>query len=77
MKKNIGKIFLILVLMIIYIYIVAIDSIPNNLTRFEGEKLNINMILGLKLNSEEEKDIMQVSTNARRKKVKSSWHYKG
>ena len=31
----------------------------------------------IKLNSEEEKDIMQVSTNARRKKVKSSWHYKG
>ena len=48
MKKSF-KIFIIAFLLCIFTYICKIDSIPNNLIIYNGEKLNIGNFLGLKL----------------------------
>ena len=66
MKKKLKMTFLILVLLLIYIYILAIDAIPNNITRFQGEELNIQTILGLKISNQNNEETMQVSTNERK-----------
>lgn len=67
MKKILRKSFLILVLLIIYIYVMAIDSIPDNITRFQGEELNIQTMLGLKINNQnDDEETMEVSSNERK-----------
>lgn len=66
MKKILRKSFLILVLLIIYIYVMAIDSIPDNITRFQGEELNIQTMLGLKINEQNDEETMEVSSNERK-----------
>lgn len=66
MKKILRKSFLILVLLIIYIYVMAIDSIPDNITLFQGEELNIQTMLGLKINEQNDEETMEVSSNERK-----------
>lgn len=66
MKKMIKITFLILVLLLIYIYILAIDSIPSNITRFQGEELNLQTILGIKISNQNDKKTMEVSTTERK-----------
>ena len=66
MKKILKMTFLILVLLLIYIYMLAIDAIPSNITRFQGEELNLQTILGLKISSQNNEETMQVSTNERK-----------
>lgn len=64
MKKF--KISLILaIFFIILIYICKIDSIPNSIILLQGEKLNIDTILGLKL--EYNKESIEASTNTEEK----------
>lgn len=50
---NILKIFTILVLLSIFVYISSIESIPENIVIFEGEKLNLKIAAGLSLDDYE------------------------
>ena len=58
------KISIIFLLLIIYAYIVSIQSIPDNIVIFEGESINIKTMLGLKANlTEKDKIVETVSSN--------------
>ena len=57
------KISILIVLFIIYIYILAIDSIPDSLILFEGEDLNIKTILGLNIENNENYKAIQTSSS--------------
>lgn len=50
---NILKILTILVLLSIFVYISSIESIPENIVIFEGEKLNLQIAAGLSLDDYE------------------------
>lgn len=50
---NILKILTILVLLSIFVYISSIESIPENIVIFEGEKLNLKIAAGLSLDDYE------------------------
>ena len=52
-KKNIKRAILIFILIIIYIYIIAIDAIPNQIVIFEGESVKVNSAMGLGIKEEE------------------------
>ena len=55
MKKNLKNLiiaFILCVLISIYVYICAIDAIPENAILFEGETLNLKTLYGLTLNSD-------------------------
>lgn len=69
MKKMVQRGLLILGLMILYIYVVAIDSIPNNLIIFQGENLNLKTIAGLKIQSKQEGDTVEVLSNTGTKTI--------
>lgn len=62
MKKIIIKILTILVLFIIYAYILAISNIPNNIVVFEGESINLNSLLGLKIKVNDSESIQVYSS---------------
>lgn len=49
MKRNIKKLFIVFFLLVIYIYIVAIESIPDNLVIFEGENITMKTLLGMNI----------------------------
>lgn len=49
MKKIFLKICLILFLLLILVYVTNITSIPNDIILFQGEKLNLGVILGISL----------------------------
>lgn len=53
MRKKIIIIAIILMLSILYSYILAINSIPNNLIIFEGETIKVNNYLGFKIGSKD------------------------
>ena len=57
--KLLKKIILIFLLLIIFIYTLAIDNMPNEIVIFEGEKININTILGLNLSLLEENNSIE------------------
>ena len=65
MKDKIKKLLLVFFLMIVYIYVLAIENIPNKLVVFQGEDINMKTILGLniKQNCEIAKTIETVATN--------------
>lgn len=65
MKKNIFKIVLIFLLLVLYIYVVLIQSIPDNIVIFEGESIGIRNILGIKayLTSENNEKIIEAVSN--------------
>jgi len=64
MKKT-KKIVIIAILIIVYIYIIAIDNIPESIILFEGDKLEIPTIAGIKIESEnkEYQTILTTSNN--------------
>lgn len=59
MKKTIWKILLIFLLIIIYTYIVSIQSIPDNIVVFEGESISLKTMLGVKANLTEENEVIE------------------
>lgn len=65
MKKIIKITFLILVLLLLYIYILVIDAIPSDITRFQGEELNLQTIVGIKISNQNDEETMEVSANER------------
>lgn len=63
MKSFIKKFTIILILLILYIYIIAIQSIPNDIVIFEGETINLKTIYGMKTSLiKEEKAIQTLSS---------------
>lgn len=70
MRKKITKISIILVLLLSYVYICSIISIPKNITIFEGEKLNFKIATGLTLKSKNSKTILTAS-NINKEKINS------
>lgn len=65
MKKNIFKIVLIFLLLVLYIYVILIQTIPDNIVIFEGETIGIKNILGLRayLTSENNEKVVETLSN--------------
>lgn len=53
MKKTIFKLLLVFLLLVIYIYLLAWQSIPDELVVFEGETISMRTIFGIEINSNE------------------------
>lgn len=52
MKKTIKKLLLVFFLLLIYCYVLAINSIPNELVVFQGESITMKTILGLNIKTD-------------------------
>ena len=61
--KNLRKIILLTILLVIYTYVVALQHIPSNIVVFEGEKLSLNTLLGITLNLENDNGTVQAVSN--------------
>lgn len=74
MKKNIFKIVLVFLLLVLYIYVILIQSIPDNIIIFEGETIGIKNILGIKayLTSENDEKVIETLSNVQNKDINSS-----
>ncbi len=70
MRKNFAKIAVVLVLLLSYVYICSINSIPSNIIIFEGENLNLKIATGLTLASKNSKTILTAS-NINKEKINS------
>lgn len=60
--KKFWKFFIVMILFVVYIYVLDIESIPNNVVLFNGEKLNITTVLGLSLEDNNTKSIWTSSS---------------
>ncbi len=60
MKKNLLKILLVFFILLIFIYVLAISSIPESLVIFEGEEVNFKTIFGLDI---DKVDIVETSSS--------------
>ena len=67
MKKVFKKMILLTFLFIIYIYILVINYIPDQITIFEGENISLRTIFGITLDSEDE--VLEVSANTGEKTI--------
>lgn len=72
MRKVIWKILLISILLIIYTYIVSIQSIPDNIVIFEGESISLKTMLGLKADLTEKNEIIETLSNNQTKTINNS-----
>ena len=73
MKKNkIIFITLIIILLTIYVYVVSIQAIPDNIVVFEGEKINLKTMLGLKTNLTENGKTIETSAGNQEKVMNST-----
>jgi len=63
LKKAIWKILLLVILLLIYTYIVSIQSIPNNIVIFEGESISLKTMLGLKADLTEKDEVIETLSN--------------
>ena len=70
MRKNFAKIAVVLVLLLSYVYICSINSIPSNIIIFEGENLNLKIATGLTLAAKNSKTILTAS-NINKEKINS------
>ncbi|MDO4391636.1 MAG: SpoIVB peptidase [Clostridium sp.] len=70
MRKNFAKIAVVLVLLLSYVYICSINSVPSNIIIFEGENLNLKIATGLTLASKNSKTILTAS-NINKEKINS------
>lgn len=51
MKKLIYKLLLVFFLLVIYMYTLAWQNLPNELVVFEGENIDLKTILGININT--------------------------
>lgn len=51
MKKNLKKLFLVFFLMVVYVYVIVIDTMPDELVVFEGENIKLRTLLGFSIES--------------------------
>lgn len=65
MKKTITKLLLVFFLMLIYMYTLAIENIPNEIVIFEGENLSMKTLLGIHIkgNLETMETVSATNTN--------------
>ena len=65
MKKFnfIKKILIISLLIVIYIYVVAIQALPDSIVVFEGESFELKTMLGLKVNLTEQNKVIETLSN--------------
>ena len=62
--KTIFKLLLVLFLLVIYMYILVWQNLPNELVVFEGEKINLKTILGMNIKTNQEKqETIETSSN--------------
>lgn len=54
MKKTITKLLLVFFLILIYMYTLAIENIPNHLVIFEGENIALKTLLGMQVKLDDE-----------------------
>ncbi len=64
MKNKVFKLLLVFFLFVIFFYISAVDSIPDNIILFENEKLEIKDIYGISINNE---NILEASSSNQEK----------
>lgn len=64
MKKTLKMLLLVFFLLIIYIYLLSLSAIPNELVIFEGENINMKTLLGI--NIKEENAVETSSTNSKK-----------
>lgn len=71
MKKTITKLLLVFFLILIYMYTLAIENIPNNLVIFEGENITLKTLLGMqiKLDDETMETVSNANANAVNQKI--------
>ena len=72
MKKFSKIAFLIFFLIILYIYVLVISGIPNNLIVFEGESFNIKTILGINIKTQENNNVVLTSSNIEGKSIEQT-----
>ena len=63
MKKLIYKLLLVFFLLVVYMYTLAWQNLPNELVVFEGENIDLKTILGININSNQ-KTIEASSNNS-------------
>ena len=64
MKKRIIGIILLITLTFFYAYIMCIQTIPDNITIFQGEQINIKTLFGLRAKIKDENNILEtISSN--------------
>lgn len=64
MKKRIIGIILLITLTFFYAYIMCIQTIPDNITVFQGEQINIKTLFGLRAKIKDENNVVEtISTN--------------
>ena len=62
--KTIFKLLLVFFLLVIYMYILVWQNLPNELVVFEGEKINLKTILGMNIKTNQEKqETIETSSN--------------
>ena len=66
-KNFFKKMILLIFLLIIYVYVLVIINIPDEITIFEGENLSLKTIFGIALHSEDE--VLEVSSNSGEKTI--------
>ena len=72
--KNIKKVLAIsvtIILVIIYLYTLSIQSIPDNIVIFEGEKINLKTILGLKADLTEKDQVIETLSSNQTKTIEN------
>ncbi len=74
MKKlqSILKIAIIIFLLIMYVYVVYLQSIPENIIIFEGENIKLKTMLGLKADLTEKNKIVETISNNKSSVIKES-----
>ena len=63
---------LIILLIVIYTYIILIQSIPDNIVIFEGESINLRTMLGLKASLTEQNQIIETLSSNQTKVIENS-----
>lgn len=63
MKKIILRVSFIILLIILYIYILLITNLPDNIVVFEGESINLASILGLQFSFMSNQEAIEVSSS--------------
>ena len=66
-KNFFKKMILLIFLLIIYVYVLVIINIPDEITIFEGENISLKTIFGIALHSEDE--VLEVSSNSGEKTI--------
>ena len=62
MKKNLFKVILIILLLISLVYVTNITSIPDNIVLFQGENLNLGVVLGVTLKENNNNESIETSS---------------